>query len=101
MRIDWDMPIQMDDGLKLRCDIYRPIADGKYPVIMTLGPYGQWLHFADLYSSQWRRMCAAHTEVPTDSTNKNQSWEALDPEKGLEDGYDCISVDSRRSDRAP
>ena len=23
---------------------------------MTLGPYGKWLHFDDLYSSQWRRM---------------------------------------------
>ena len=23
MRIDWDMPIKMDDGLVLRCDIYR------------------------------------------------------------------------------
>jgi predicted acyl esterase len=44
MRIDWDMPITMDDGLVLRCDIYRPIADGKYPVIMTYGPYGKWLH---------------------------------------------------------
>ena len=35
MRIDWDMPITMDDGLVLRCDVYRPIADGRYPVIMT------------------------------------------------------------------
>ena len=45
MRIDWDMPIKTDDGLVLRCDIYRPVADGQYPVIMTLGPYGKWLHF--------------------------------------------------------
>src|SRR5690242_2819509 len=74
MRIDWDMPIEMDDGLKLRCDIYRPIADGKYPVIMTLGPYGKWLHFDDLYSSQWRRMCASHLDVSTGSTNKYQCW---------------------------
>ena len=41
MRIDWDMPIQMDDGTVLRCDIYRPIKAGRYPVIMTLGPYGK------------------------------------------------------------
>jgi predicted acyl esterase len=59
MRIDWDMPIKMDDGLVLRCDIYRPVADGKYPVIMTLGPYGKWLHFEDLYKTQWDRMCAS------------------------------------------
>ena len=45
MRIDWDMPIEMEDGIVLRCDIYRPVLEGKYPVIMTYGPYGKWLHF--------------------------------------------------------
>ena len=87
MRIDWDMPIKMDDGLVLRCDIYRPIADGKYPVIMTYGPYGKWLHFEDLYTDQWRRMCADQPDVPTGSTNKYQSWEVVDPEKWVPDGY--------------
>ena len=31
MRIDWDMPIEMDDGLVLRCDMFRPIKKGRYP----------------------------------------------------------------------
>jgi uncharacterized protein len=35
MRIDWDVPIPMDDGIVLRADVFRPIAEGKYPVIMT------------------------------------------------------------------
>lgn len=90
MRIDWDMPIKMDDGLMLRCDIYRPVADGKYPVIMTLGPYGKWLHFEDLYKTQWDRMCADQPDVPTDSTNKYQCWEVVDPEKWVHDDYVCI-----------
>jgi len=101
MRIDWDMPITMDDGLVLRCDIYRPIADGKYPVIMTYGPYGKWLHFDDLYTDQWRRMCADHPDVPTGSTNKYQCWEVVDPEKWVPDGYVCIRVDSRGAGRSP
>jgi hypothetical protein len=101
MRIDWDMPIKMDDGLVLRCDIYRPVADGKYPVIMTLGPYGKWLHFEDLYTDQWRRMCADQPDVPTDSTNKYQCWEVVDPEKWVPDGYVCIRVDSRGAGRSP
>src|SRR5258705_13060768 len=82
MRIDWDVPIIMDDGIELRCDVYRPIEqNGKYPVIMTYGPYGKWLHFEDLYGSQWRLMCENHPDVPTGSTNKYQSWEVVDPEK--------------------
>jgi predicted acyl esterase len=101
MRIDWDMPITMEDGLVLRCDIYRPIADGRYPVIMTYGPYGKWLHFEDLYGDQWRRMCADHPEVPTGSTNKYQCWEVVDPEKWVPDGYVCIRVDSRGAGRSP
>ncbi len=101
MRIDWDMPIEMDDGIVLRCDIYRPIAEGQYPVIMTLGPYGKWLHFEDLYTDQWRRMCADHPDVPTGSTNKYQCWEVVDPEKWVPDGYVCIRVDSRGAGRSP
>jgi predicted acyl esterase len=101
MRIDWDMPIKMDDGLVLRCDIYRPIKQGRYPVIMTYGPYGKWLHFDDLYSEQWRRMCEIRPDVPTGSTNKYQCWEVVDPEKWVPDGYVVIRVDSRGAGRSP
>ena len=40
MRIDWDIPIRMDDGVVLRADVYRPIEEGTYPVILSYGPYG-------------------------------------------------------------
>ncbi len=102
MRIDWDMPITMDDGLVLRCDIYRPIADGRYPVLMTYGPYGKWLHFShELYGFQWHLMCRNHPDVPTNSTNKYQCWEVVDPEKWVPDGYVVIRVDSRGAGRSP
>src|ERR1700680_4012517 len=101
MRIDWDMPITMDDGLKLRCDIYRPVAEGRYPVIMTLGPYGKWLHFDDLYSSQWRRMCADQPDVPTGSTNKYQRWEVGHPEEWGPGGYLPRRIPRPRRGRSP
>ena len=100
MRIDWDMPIKMDDGVVLRCDIFRPTTEGKYPVILTMGPYGKWLHFDDLYSAQWKTMCETHPEVPTDSTNKYQVWEVVDPEKWVPDGYVVVRVDSRGAGRS-
>jgi predicted acyl esterase len=28
MTIEWDVPIEMDDGLQLRADIFRPIGPG-------------------------------------------------------------------------
>ena len=101
MRIDWDVPIEMDDGVVLRCDIYRPVKDGKYAVIMTYGPYGKFLHFEDLYGDQFKRMCEDFPEVPAGSTNKYQCWEVVDPEKWVPDDYVVIRVDSRGAGRSP
>ena len=101
MRIDWDVPIEMDDGLVLRADVFRPLDDGKYPVILTYGPYGKWLHFEDLYTDQWRRMVEQHPDVAAGSTNKYQNWEVVDPEKWVPDGYACVRVDSRGAGRSP
>jgi len=101
MLIDWDVPIQMDDGLILRADIYRPIKKGKYPVIITYGPYAKWLHFEQLYKTCWDRMCETFPDVPANSSNKFQAWEVVDPEKWVPDDYVVIRVDSRGCGRSP
>jgi uncharacterized protein len=101
MRIDWDVPITMDDGLVLRADLYRPADARPHAVIMSYGPYGKWLHFEDLYTDQWRRMAEEHPDVVAGSTNKYQNWEVVDPEKWVPDGYACVRVDSRGAGRSP
>jgi hypothetical protein len=101
MRIDWDIPIEMDDGVLLRADVYRPIRDGQYPVIITYGPYAKWLAFQDLYKTVWENMSADHPEVLAGSTNKYQNWEVVDPEKWVPEGYACVRVDSRGCGRSP
>jgi hypothetical protein len=45
MRVIWDAPVEMDDGLVLRADIFLPEKDGSYPAIITYGPYGKGLAF--------------------------------------------------------
>jgi predicted acyl esterase len=101
MRIDWDVPITMDDGVVLRCDVYRPIKDGRYPVIITYGPYAKWLHFEQIYKTCWDKMVAEHPEVPAGSSNRYQNWEVVDPEKWVPEGYACVRVDSRGCGRSP
>ena len=101
MRIDWDVPIEVDDGLVLRADVFRPEAAGKCPAILSYGPYGKWLHFEDLYTDQWRRMIQQHPDVAAGSTNAYQNWEVVDPEKWVPDGYVCVRVDSRGAGRSP
>ncbi|MDE0060028.1 MAG: CocE/NonD family hydrolase, partial [Defluviicoccus sp.] len=101
MTIEWDAPIEMDDGIVLRCDVYRPIEDGSYPVIISYGPYGKLLHFEDLYTDQWRRMARNHPDVVAGSSNLYQNWEVVDPEKWVPDGYAVVRVDSRGAGRSP
>jgi predicted acyl esterase len=101
MRIDWDVPVMADDGLILRADVYRPIVEGRYPAIVSYGPYGKWLLFEDLYTDQWRRMAERHPDALAGSTNTYQNWEVVDPEKWVPDGYACVRVDSRGAGRSP
>jgi uncharacterized protein len=101
MRIDWNVPIAMDDGLVLRADIFRPSCDGKYPVILSYGPYAKGLAFQDGYPNQWQLMTAEHPDVMARSSNKYQNWEVVDPEKWVPDGYVCVRVDSRGCGSSP
>jgi predicted acyl esterase len=101
MKIDWDVPIIMDDGLVLRADIFRPIADGKYPVIMSYGPYGKGLAFQEGYKTAWEIMVRDFPDAVANTTNKYQNWEVVDPEKWVPDNYVCIRVDSRGAGRSP
>ncbi len=101
MQIDWDVPIAMDDGVVLRADVYRPIGDGKFPVILSYGPYAKGLSFQEGYKSQWSRVIKSAPEVLQGSSNKYQNWELVDPEKWVPDGYAIVRVDSRGAGRSP
>jgi uncharacterized protein len=101
MRIEWDMPIEMEDGIVLRCDVFRPVKKGRFPVLLSHGPYGKWLHFEDGYKTAWDRMKEKHPDVMAGSSNKYQSWEVCDPEKWVPDGYAVVRVDSRGCGRSP
>jgi predicted acyl esterase len=101
MRIEWDVPIPMDDGIVLRADVYRPTGPGRFPAILSYGPYGKGLVFEDLYADQWRLMVEAFPEVMANSTCKYQNWEVVDPEKWVPDGYACVRIDSRGAGRSP
>lgn len=101
MRIDWHVRIPARDGLELIADVFRPIKPGKYPVIMTYGPYGKGLAFQDGYKTAWDRMAEKHPDVTANSSNQFQNWEVVDPEKWVPRGYVCIRVDSRGAGASP
>ncbi len=101
MHIEWDLPIEMDDGLVLRADLFRPDHAGTFPVILTYGPYAKGLSFQEGYPDQWRIMIEQHPDVAIGSSGKYQNWEVVDPEKWVPDGYALLRVDSRGCGRSP
>jgi predicted acyl esterase len=101
MRIDWNVPIEMDDGLVLRADVFRPIKEGRYPVILTYGPYAKNLSFQEGYPTAWQTMESKHPDVTAGSSNLYQNWEVVDPEKWVPHDYACVRVDSRGAGCSP
>ena len=101
MKINWDTPISMDDGLVLRADVFRPLADGRYPALLSYGPYGKGLAFQEGYKTAWDIMARENPDALAGSTNQYQNWEVVDPEKWVPDGYVCIRADSRGAGRSP
>lgn len=101
MCVDWDVPIAMDDGVVLRADVFRPAVTGRYPALITYGPYAKGLAFQEGYPTAWTRMAENHPDVTAGSTNLYQNWEVVDPEKWVPDGFVCVRVDSRGAGASP
>src|SRR5215216_579768 len=101
MRVQWDAPIAMDDGLVLRADVFRPVGDGRYPVILSYGPYAKGMAFEDSRPYAWKRLIEQCPEILQGSSNKYQAWELPDPERWVPDGNVIVRVDSRGTGRSP
>lgn len=96
MRITWNAPIVMPDGITLRADVFRPVDESaRYPVIISHGLYAKGLSYQEGYSPQWEKMVQEHPEILDGSTNKYQCWEVTDPERWVPHGYAVVRVDSR------
>jgi len=104
VKIEWDVPIRMDDGLELRADVFLPdepsSAPGGYPAILTYGPYARGSPSRTVTDGVGDHG-AREPDVLAGSSNKYQNWEVVDPEKWVPDGYAVVRVDSRGAGRSP
>lgn len=101
MKIEWDVPIEMDDGIVLRADVFRPATEGRYPVILSYGPYGKGLAFQEGWKNAWDRLVVMHPNVLEGTSAKYANFEVVDPEKWVPDGYVIVRVDGRGAGRSP
>jgi len=101
MALDKDVEIRLSDGAVLRADIYRPVPDGKYPVLMTYGPYGKDSHISQFMGDGWAKLKGRHPEMVANSTGQHMVFERPDPESWVPHGYALVQVDCRGAGRSP
>lgn len=86
-----NVAIPVRDGTVLRANVYRPVAAGTYPVIMSMGPYGKDRHLADR-APELSRALGGGPFV---------NWETADPEWWVPQDYVVVRIDSRGSGESP
>src|SRR5215510_15217105 len=83
-----DVDVPMRDGARLKGDVFRPDADGRFPAILNLGPYQKdklWVPPATL------------EEKP----NPLMNWETINPQWWVPEGYAAVRVDARGTGKSP
>jgi uncharacterized protein len=91
MIYEHNVGIAVRDGTVLRANVYRPVAAGTYPVIMSLGPYGKDRHLADR-APELARTLGGGPFI---------NWETPDPSWWVPHDYVIVRVDSRGSGESP
>ena len=93
--VEQNADVPMRDGAILRANVYRPNSDGRFPVLMTFGPYGKDVPLREFMQEAWDRLNKTYPEILAASSCKHLVFERPDPEMWVPDGYVVISVDSR------
>jgi predicted acyl esterase len=100
MVLEKDVAVPMRDGAALRANVFRPDASGKFPVLMTLGPYGKDVHISQFMPEAWEALQRRHPEIVKASSCKYLVFETPDPEVWAPEGYVVLKVDSRGSGKS-
>jgi putative CocE/NonD family hydrolase len=88
VRLDKNVEARMRDGIVLRADIYRPPADGSYPVLLQRTPYSK---NDESYVAGFRSLAArGFLVVVQDTRGRYMSGGIARPHDEAEDGFDTI-----------
>lgn len=99
--LDKDVAIPMRDGALLRANVFRPQIPGRFPVLMTLGPYGKDVHLSQFMPEAWQALQRRHPEILRASSCRYLVFETPDPEVWVREGYVVVKIDSRGAGKSP
>jgi putative hydrolase, CocE/NonD family len=89
-----EIHIPMRDGSYLAANLYQPAVEGKFPVLMTMGPYGKDTHFAS-------HALAAELYKQVQDKSPYMNGGTPDPDYWVPQGYAVIRVDQRGIGHSP
>jgi predicted acyl esterase len=95
--VERNVEIPTRDGGKVVADIFRPSRTGRYPVIMSMGPYPKDVKFKD-----WSPADHARQQMKSGSgEHDHMHWETGVPDYWVANGYVQIRCDQRGSGASP
>ncbi|CAK4034592.1 probable hydrolase, family [Lecanosticta acicola] len=87
------VPLKDSEGL-VRVNVYRPKAEGTYPVLVTYGPYGKDIPYADFFPKSF-------AELNPEQKSEHSAWETPDPGYWTRQGYAVVRADERGTGQSP
>ena len=103
--IEKDVLVAMPDGVKLACNVYRPNKSGKFPVILSMTPYGKdqtppaykpdGSPLPNAYSPFMLRVHTHGADLGHMKISMLTPWEAPDPAFWVPNDYVVVIVDQR------
>lgn len=90
-----DVFIEMRDGIKLAVNVYRPQKGGKFPVIMSFGPYGKDDSPHGYSVTKFEFSVEAGLSIGKLPISEATPFEAPDPAFWVPNDYVLIHVDTR------
>ncbi len=89
MRVDYDVPLKLRDGVVTYIDVYRPKKDGRYPVLLTRTPYDK--NGAYGYPQPLKGVLNGYVVAIQDVRGRYKSEGEYDPIfQEVADGYDSV-----------
>ncbi|MBV9712474.1 MAG: CocE/NonD family hydrolase [Ktedonobacteraceae bacterium] len=90
--IDFDVPARMRDGVVLRANVYRPVGEGKWPVLLTRLPYGKDLPLGTAAMDPVQVARRGYVVVVQDTRGRFSSEGEWDPmRREILDGEDSVA----------
>ncbi len=101
MIVDRNVEIPMRDGAILVANVYRPDADGRFPALTALGPYGKDVHISENFPQVYAYIQKNQRSTLENSSGRYLQHEMPDVECLVREGYVVVRADIRGTGKTP